>query len=64
LVTLGILIGLRAESELRVHFTIALQNGLTREDACVAIADIDGDGADAAAAELTGEGGSSGRISM
>ncbi len=32
LVTLGILIALRAESELRVHFPIALRNGLTREE--------------------------------
>ena len=32
LVTLGILIALRAEGELRVHFPIALRNGLTREE--------------------------------
>jgi 4-carboxymuconolactone decarboxylase len=32
LVTLGILIALRAERELRVHFPIALRNGLTREE--------------------------------
>jgi len=29
-VTLGILIALRAEGELRLHFPIALRNGLTR----------------------------------
>ncbi|MFJ9566959.1 carboxymuconolactone decarboxylase family protein [Streptomyces fuscichromogenes] len=32
LVTLGILIALRADSELRIHFPIALRNGLTREE--------------------------------
>ena len=32
LVTLGILIALRAEDELRIHFGIALRNGLTREE--------------------------------
>lgn len=32
LVTLGILIALRAEGELRLHFPIALRNGLTREE--------------------------------
>jgi len=32
LVTLGILIALRAESELRLHLPIALRNGLTREE--------------------------------
>lgn len=32
LVTLGILIALRAEDELRLHFSIALRNGLTREE--------------------------------
>lgn len=32
LVTLGMLIGLRAEEELRVHVGIARRNGLTREE--------------------------------
>jgi 4-carboxymuconolactone decarboxylase len=32
LVTLGILIGLRAEQEMRSHFAAALRNGLTREE--------------------------------
>ena len=32
LVTLGILIALRAEDELRVHFPIGLRNGLTRQE--------------------------------
>lgn len=32
LVTLGIMIALRAEGELRLHFPIALRNGLTREE--------------------------------
>ncbi|MEV1025234.1 carboxymuconolactone decarboxylase family protein [Streptomyces sp. NPDC050264] len=32
LVTLGVLIALRAEDELRFHFTIGLRNGLTREE--------------------------------
>ncbi|MEU9454879.1 carboxymuconolactone decarboxylase family protein [Streptomyces sp. NPDC048277] len=32
LVTLGILIALRADSELRIHFPTALRNGLTREE--------------------------------
>jgi 4-carboxymuconolactone decarboxylase len=32
LVTLGILIALRAEGELRFHFPIGLRNGLTREE--------------------------------
>jgi 4-carboxymuconolactone decarboxylase len=32
LVTLGILIALRAEGELRLHLPIALRNGLTREE--------------------------------
>ena len=32
LVTLGVLIALRAEGELRVHFPIALRNGLTRDE--------------------------------
>ena len=32
LVTLGILIALRAEGELRLHFPIAMRNGLTREE--------------------------------
>lgn len=32
LVTLGILIALRAESELRLHIPIALRNGVTREE--------------------------------
>lgn len=32
LVTLGALIALRAEGELRQHFPIALRNGLTREE--------------------------------
>lgn len=32
LVTLGILIALRAEFELRVHFRIALRNGVTRAE--------------------------------
>jgi len=32
LVTIGILIALRAESELRYHFPIALRNGVTREE--------------------------------
>lgn len=32
LVTLGILIGLRAEEELRIHFPIALRNGVTRAE--------------------------------
>lgn len=32
LVTLGILIALRAEYELELHFGIALRNGLTREE--------------------------------
>jgi 4-carboxymuconolactone decarboxylase len=31
-VTLGILIALRAEGELRLHLPIALRNGLTREE--------------------------------
>ena len=30
--TLGILIALRAEGELRLHLPIALRNGLTREE--------------------------------
>lgn len=32
LVTLGILIALRADNELRTHLRIALRNGLTREE--------------------------------
>ncbi len=32
LVTLGILIALRAEAELRIHLPIALRNGLTRDE--------------------------------
>lgn len=32
LVTLGILIALRADGELKFHFPIALRNGLTREE--------------------------------
>lgn len=32
LVTLGVLIALRAENELRYHFPIALRNGLTRRE--------------------------------
>ena len=32
LVTLGILIALRAENELRYHFPIAIRNGLTRSE--------------------------------
>ncbi|MBY8862316.1 carboxymuconolactone decarboxylase family protein [Nocardia sp. CA2R105] len=32
LVTLGILIALRAEDELKVHFQIALRNAVTREE--------------------------------
>ncbi len=32
LLTLGILIALRATGELGIHFVIALQNGLTREE--------------------------------
>ncbi len=32
LLTLGILIALRAESELRIHFQIALANGLTKQE--------------------------------
>jgi len=32
LVTLGILIALRADNELRYHFPIALRNGLTRDE--------------------------------
>lgn len=32
LVTLGVLIALRAEGELKYHFPIALRNGLTREE--------------------------------
>jgi 4-carboxymuconolactone decarboxylase len=32
LVTLGILIALRAEDELRLHLAIALRNGLSREE--------------------------------
>ena len=32
LVTLGILIALRASNEMSIHFPIAIQNGLTREE--------------------------------
>lgn len=32
LVTLGILIALRADNELRIHLPVALRNGLTREE--------------------------------